>query len=297
MTGRELTLSGAERRGYRAAMGRMIGGVAGVWLVCAAAALFGASSASALPSGAVGGIQDPATQGVLHLNVLASESEIGVRLASATASIDDRFVTAVPFEEGVTAVTLTVPTAAETDGTHSLRVIIENDNGGRFEWERSFEVDNTPPVSTPVVTVSIGSGTILPSPSPGDGGTPPPGGADRSCAFPRLSMFLGQNPLRFRRGVLVLAAGRRYRFRGSLTCRVNGRRRPAARGTLVEVINRVRGRTVAKTPLKVRGHGRLVTRVAYSSSRVLVFRVRGTGGKAVSVKIPIRVVRVRRGRS
>jgi len=110
-------------------------------------------------------------------------------------------------------------------------------------------------------------------------------------------MFLAQSPLRIRRGVPVLAAGRRYRYLGRLTCRVNGRRRPAPQGTRIEIRNRLRGRTFVKPGVKVRKNGLIVTKLAYPSSRVIVFRARAASGELVRVRIPIRVVRVKRGRA
>lgn len=302
MTLRELNLCVAGNRGYRALMGRMLGRVAGIWLVCAVGALVGASSAWASPIAAIGGIQDPASEGVLELSILANETESGVALMSATALLDDEVVDEVVFVDGTcvdiacpVTVTLTIPTAGKPDGDHSLVILIENEDGDVFEFERSFEIDNTPPVSTPVVTVSVGSNAVLPSPPVGGEETPQP--SDQGgCAAPRLSMFLAQDPLRFRRGVPVLAAGRRYRYLGQLTCRINGRRRVAPRGTLVDFRYRIGDRVVAQEPLKVRKDRRLLLKVAYPSSRVLIFRVRGSDGEVVSVRIPIRVVKVKRGR-
>jgi hypothetical protein len=186
-------------------------------------------------------------------------------------------------------------TSTKADGIHRLEVVLVNDRGGRFEWERDIEIDNTPPVSTPVVTVSVGSGNIVLSPPPDDGQTGPHG-TPRGCAAPHLAMFLRDDPLRVRRRVPVLARGRKYRFTGRLTCRVNGRRRPARRGTEVQVRNRVNGHTITKRSLRVRGKGMIVARLAYRTSRVIVFRVRGADGRLVRVKIPIRVVKVKRGR-
>jgi hypothetical protein len=109
-------------------------------------------------------------------------------------------------------------------------------------------------------------------------------------------MALASKPLRRRRGVPVLAAGRAYRYVGTLTCRINGRRRPALRGTQVQVRNRVRGWTISKPSITLRKAGDVVVRLSYRSSRVVIFRVRGAGGEVVRVRIPIRVVRVKKGR-
>ena len=94
----------------------------------------------------------------------------------------------------------------------------------------------------------------------------------------------------------VLAAGRTYRYAGRLTCRINGRRSPAPRGTEVQVRNRLRGWTISKPSITLRKAGDVVARLAYRSSRVVIFRVRAAGGEVVRVRIPIRVVRVKKGR-
>jgi hypothetical protein len=70
----------------------------------------------------------------------------------------------------------------------------------------------------------------------------------------------------------------------------------APRGTLVDFRYRIGDRVVTQEPLKVRKDQRLLLKVAYPSSRVLIFRVRGSDGEVVSVRIPIRVVKVKRGR-
>jgi hypothetical protein len=146
------------------------------------------------------------------------------------------------------------------------------------------------------VTVDVGSGSILTSPPGGGGGDPPLPGGGPACASPRLSMFLAQDPLRFRRGVPVLAENRRYRFLGTLTCRVDGRRRAAPRGTEVRVLHRTARRLMIKPSLAVRGGGRISARLAFRGRRVVIFRVRSEAGKYVSVRIRIRTAAVRRGR-
>jgi hypothetical protein len=159
---------------------------------------------------------------------------------------------------------------------------------------RTITVDNAPRIYTPVVTVQIGSGTISQQPSPGGGSVG--GESGPACASPQLSMRLASRPLRYRRGVPVLAAGRTYRYAGQLTCRIDGRRRPAPRGTEVQIRNRVRGWTISKPSITLRKAGVVVANLAYRSSRVVIFRVRAAGGDVVRVRIPIRVVKVKRGR-
>jgi hypothetical protein len=109
-------------------------------------------------------------------------------------------------------------------------------------------------------------------------------------------MQLATRPLRFRRGVPVLRKGRRYAFKGRLTCRVDGRRRPAPRGTELELRQVARGRTVTRRTLKVGRAGKLRVRITARTRRALVFRLRATGGKFVRVRIPVAVaVPPRRG--
>jgi hypothetical protein len=300
MTSRELNLCGAESRSYRA---RMLGRVAGAWLLCAAAMLAGASTASALPTAAIGGVTNPATLGALELSVLASETE-DLGLESATALLDGSVVAEAQFEEGAcragsevacpAVLTLTVVTIDESDGIHELMVVVENEQGSRFTWTKNIEIDNTPPVSTPIVTVEIGSGAIQPGPpGPGPG---PPSPTDRRCVAPRLSMSLAQIPLRYKRGRPVLAKGRKYRFTGRLTCRVDGRRRAAPRGTEVQVLHRTRRRLMRKKSLAVRRNGRVAARLGLRSRRVVIFRARGADGRFVTVRIKIRVAKLKRGR-
>jgi hypothetical protein len=307
MRGRGLDLWRGVARRYRALMGQVFGRVAAASVVAIVFAVVGPSTAWALPDGTVGGIQSPASLGALELAVLASESE-GVGLHSATALIDGQVKATTLFEDGAcrtgtapeiacpAVVTLNVVTLDLSDGEHQLDVVIEDALARQAIKRHRFEVDNTPPVSTPTVTVDVASGSILPSPPSGSGPIGPDADGP-SCASPHLSMFLAQNPLRFRRGVPVLAENRRYRFQGHLTCRVNGRRRAAPRGTEVQVLHRTPRRLMVKSSLAVRGGGQIAARLAFQSRRVVIFRVRGEGGRFVHVRIPIRTAAVRRGRS
>ncbi len=117
--------------------------------------------------------------------------------------------------------------------------------------------------------------------------------AEGTCRAPRLSVSLVTAPLRIRRGVPVLLRGRNYLYRGTLTCRIDGRRRAAKRGTTVELRHVVAGHVVSARRLKTGRHGRFAARLAVRSSRVLVFRVR-TGSPpthVIRVRMPVRVAR------
>ena len=301
---RELNLCGAREQGYRAQMGRMLGRVMGLGAVLAVA-LVAPSVASAAANGSAAGWRTPAA-GTMDLLVQATPDPITqADLRSATATLGSATITE-SFADGSCSlscpavVSLAVDTFAALPGNvllgdRLLVVTIEDATGERKEILRQMiTIDNRPHVSTPTVTVQIGSGTINP-PAPSQGGSVG-GDSGPSCVAPQLSMRLAQKPLRYRRGVPVLARGRKYRYAGRLTCRINGRRQPAQRGTEVQVLNRLRGSTISKPSITLRKAGDVAVRLAYPSSRVVIFRVRAADGDLVRVRIPIRVVRVKKGR-
>jgi hypothetical protein len=293
---RNLTLCRGKDQGYRALMGRMLGRVSGL-LVVLAIALVAPSVAAAAPNGSFAGWRSPAA-GTMDVTVQATpDSATRAALVGVTVRLGGVHIATEPFADGTCSqtcpayITLAVDTHEVPDGERLLEVTIVDVNGAEEILRQMITVDNKPVVSTPTVTVQIGSGTISPpsSPPPGGGVTPDAG---PTCRAPQLSMRLAQKPLRYRRGVPVLARGRTYRYAGELTCRINGRRRPAPRGMEVQVRNRLLGGwTVSKRSLEVRKDGDVVARLAYRSSRTVIFRVRGAGGEVARVRIPIRVVR------
>jgi hypothetical protein len=309
---RDLNLCRGKDRGYRALMGRMFRRVSGLLLACAAV-MAAPSVADAAPTGSVAGWHSPVAGLMTDLTVWANPDDVALQSASVT--LGGVAFPAAPFRnrnncEGLCPVEATfddVDTTLVPDGMRELVVTLLDADGLTHRLRLPQEplmltVDNAPRISpcemrdlSCVVTVQIGSGNISPQPSPPGGGPGDPG-AGPVCVSPRLSMRLDQKPLRYRRGVPVLAAGRTYRFAGRLTCRIDGRRRPAPRGTKVQLRNRVRGSTIYKPSLELRKAGDVVARLAYRSSRVVIFRVVGAGGEVVRVRIPIRVVRVKKGR-
>jgi hypothetical protein len=223
-------------------------------------------------------------------------------LVSASVTLDGEEIDSEPFEAGAcrdpavrcpAVVTLTVRTdepGKDWEGSRTLRVTVLDESGAEFVRTEQIVVDNTPPANNRVVIVSVGSGAISPQPSPpGDGGPTPPAGAPK-CRSPRLNMYLAQDPLRFRRGIPTLVAGRKYRFQGRLTCFIGKQRVNAKRGTIVQVRNIVRGFTVIKRSIVVGRNGKLSVRLAFRSTRVIIFRVVGRGGDVVRVRIPVRIV-------
>jgi hypothetical protein len=157
-----------------------------------------------------------------------------------------------------------------------------------------INVLNTLPVNTPTQQLSIGtSGIVIPQenqPSPGPSGGVA-GSLSSQCRSPRLSVFLDQKPLRVRRGVPVLKAGKRYRFSGRLTCVINGRRRSAPKRTRIDILNTVGKKTVRKPGTRIRDKGRLSVVLSYRSSRVIIFRFTNSNGQRSQVRIRIRVAK------
>jgi hypothetical protein len=261
------------------------------------------------PTGAVGGVRSQAS-GVMTLTVLAVDDGLG--LSRAAAALDGIPLADAPFGDGtcveapdeaagtgcpsVSTATLDVPTAAFADGPHELTVTVRDAALNVATLVRqSVTIANTPPKHTSIVTVSVGSGQIRPPSGSPPGG--PVGGDEETCRSPRLEVFLASRPLRVRKGLPVLAAGHKYRWRGKLTCRINGKRRPAPRGTEVQLRSVVRGRVVATRALEVGRRGRLSVRLALRSSRVLVFRFVAPDGDVVRVRVRVRVVRPRPARA
>jgi hypothetical protein len=275
-------------------------------LIAAVAALLTLpAAAQAEVHGAVGGLRDPAA-GTLQLNVRVTETTgVGVRRATAMLGghlLDSQYFADPACATGVcptvATVDLAVPTTAVPDGTARLEVTVEDATGTvTHVVDQTITVVNKPVVSNPTVVVSVGGGAKNPQSGPnGPGGPAGPSGTD-DCRSPRLSMFLAQRPLRIKRGVPVLAAERKYRFRGRLTCLVEGRRKAAPRGTLVQVRDRRNGRSIERPAARVKTGGAIVVKLAHGRSCSVIFRVRGAGGHLVSVRIPIRVVRAKGARS
>jgi hypothetical protein len=274
-------------------------------LAAVVAALTMPAGAQASTSGAVGGVRDPAG-GVLELTVQAVETE-GIGLRRATVILAGTALDSESFADpdcvpgvcpAVGTVALTAPTYGVPDGPARLEVTVEDAAGTvTHVVDQRVTIVNQQPTSTSTVTVTVGAGSKKPQTGPGGPGGPGGPSGPSGCAAPRLSMFLAQRPLRIRRGVPVLAAGRKYRFRGRLTCVIDGRRKAAPRGTLVQVRDRRKRRTIERPAARVKTGGAIVAKLAHRRSCTVVFRIRGAGGHMVSVRIPIRVVRAKGARS
>ena len=256
-----------------------------------------APAALAATAGAVGGVRDPAA-GTLELTVQASENG-GAGLRSAAVTLAGQLLDSAAFDDPgcvaggcpeVGSVSLTAPTAGVADGPQRLEVTVE-DGAGRVVHvvDRTITVANVQPPVPSTVTLTLGSG-----PSTGGSGTTetPPGGVggeQSGCRAPRLTVVLAQRAARVRRGVPLLAAGRRHRFQGRLTCLAGTRRVAARRGTPIGLRHWVRGHVEAQHVLRVGADGRFSARIRVPSRRVLAFRARSDSGAIVRVRIRVGV--------
>ena len=184
------------------------------------------------------------------------------------------------------------------DGPHTLDVKLYDASGrvADMHYETEFLNGRDPKNCSPKCDkpLDIGSGGSAQqggggSDSPGSGGVA--GESATSCNAPRLSMELSQKPLKVSKGVLVLRSGKRYRFRGKLTCLVGTKRRSAPVKTPIELFNTIGKRTYRKGGATVRANGKITIILAYKSSRTLVFRYTNPDGRRSQVKLKIKVVK------
>ena len=260
-------------------------------LALAAPALAAPAASAAAPTGGVSGVRDPAS-GVLRLVVLAAADE-GLR--SARAGLDGAQNIHASFGcdsepalcPSAGEVTLLVPTTGVADGPHRLTVTVADAAGQETRLvDRVVTVANAPVFQQTSVTIGVGTGSGGEPPG-GSGG--PPGGPD-ACASPRLKVKAAWRAPRVRGVRLVLRAGRRYPFAGRLTCRRDGRRVPAARGTRIALLQKRDGRALRSRSVKVGADGRFALRIKARSRRTLVFRLRAGGRTVADVRLPIVVV-------
>jgi hypothetical protein len=255
-----------------------------------------AQAAGDAPTGAVGGKRSPAA-GVLQLDILARAGS--AQLDTATVEVDGAPVSQGALCSGTDPcdlgrVTLPLDTTRFLDGVHHLVVAISDTAGNVGEAaDEDFQIVNQQPNYSSTATLTVGSG--VPAPAGGDSvsGGGVAGASAGSCTKPKLSMLLDQRPLRIRRGVPVLVAGKRYRFTGRLTCLIDGKRRSAPKRTRIDVRAIVHGRSVPKGRASVGSAGKIVFRLASPSSRTLEFRFTGLDGKVARVRIKVAAVHVK----
>lgn len=119
---------------------------------------------------------------------------------------------------------------------------------------------------------------------------PAPKAKEPVCAQPQLTVAVTK-PLRKKKGVATLRKGTAYRYSGSLTCEVGGKRAPAPEGTAVS-ISTVKGGTTTRQPgVAVGPNGKIETLLRFSSKRTVVF---GFAADGASAEARIRILTARR---
>jgi hypothetical protein len=239
------------------------------------------------------------------LNLVVAGRSDGTDLTDATLTVDGASVGA-PVEFGpcpadpqpCTAANASLPaidTKHYADGTHRIVATVHDSAGNAFPISQDIEFWNSRgPNCSPSCSaaLSIGSDPTAepPAVSPGTkNGGGVQGANESSCKSPRLSMSLGQKPLRVSHGVPVLLKNKSYRFTGRLTCLINGKRKSAAKGARIEVRNTVGRKTVRKANGKVGNGGKITVLLKYPSSRTIEFRFTSADGKTSKVRIKVRI--------
>jgi hypothetical protein len=278
-------------------------------------------SDAAAPRGAVGGVFSPAA-GTLGLSLFATDDGLG--LASARATLDGALAAVVDLggaacaelspqdatidlaagggcPSSVTGAELDVDTSGVPDGVHELRVVVRDAAGNESPVaDEQIVVRNAPAQTSSQATLSLGTGgpgsggdSGAGAARGGDGGgTVAPGRpatAGPACAQPRLSMLLRSRPLRTFRGIPVLSRLLAYRYSGSLTCLVAGRRASAPAGTVVEILSVTSKGAKSEGGITTKKRGALSVLLRFATSRIVRFRHRSTDGTTARVSIRIAV--------
>jgi Peptidase family M1 domain len=119
---------------------------------------------------------------------------------------------------------------------------------------------------------------------------PAPKAKEPVCAQPRLTVAVTK-PLRKVKGVVTLLKGKAYRYTGSLSCEVAGKRAPAPEGTAIAVSTVKGGKTTRQPGIAVGPNGKIATLLQFAGKRTVVFGFAADGAAAES---RIRIVTARR---
>jgi hypothetical protein len=205
----------------------------------------------------------------------------------------------------ITNIATALDSSALGAGIYYRRVVVYDAAGNQTDllksgdsvWE-AFEVWH-PSRGVSSQQLTIGSSSL------DEPGTPPttnpsqtptkPATKPAACRSPRLSVSLGQKPLRVSKSRAVLKYGKRYRFEGRLTCVVNGRRISAPKRTKITLLNKVGKKTVTKKGPKIANKGRFKISLKYpKGSRTLIFRFTNADKTRSQVSIKIKVEKTKK---
>ncbi|WP_028060064.1 Ig-like domain-containing protein [Candidatus Solirubrobacter pratensis] len=274
----------------------------------------GLTVADTTPPAGTGGIANH-TNGSVAVAVWINDT--GVGLDHADLYVDDAYYDGIRFSDNCADMTpgdgvvdlpienscpahversIDLDTSRFADGEHRVTVKVYDAAGNATDYIRNAvtEIGNHPNLGSNTATLSIGSGNAAgQNGSAGSGGGTGgvAGASATSCASPKLSMELSQKPLKISKGVPVLKYGKRYRFRGHLTCVVKGKRHSAPVKTPIELFNTIGKKTYRKSGATVRSKGAITLVLAYKSSRTLVFRYTNADGRRSQVKLKVKVTR------
>jgi hypothetical protein len=273
------------------------------------------------PRGSVGGVRSPAS-GILQLRIYASDEGSG--LANAEAQLDGAAPAFVRLGSGacperptpgsepppgaecpesVSGAPLSLDTRSVADGSRRLRVHVTDGAGNTATLvDEEIVVRNAVTPGGTTATVSVGVTGPGIGGEEGEGLSPSPPGRGNRCKRPRLKMRLARRPLWHTRPhhVPVLRYGRRYPYKGRLTCLApSGKRVAAPKGTRVGVYYRVwhlsfkrsRGpvRYVRLREIKVGKKGRLRVGLRFKTGRTILFRYQGPDGELAKSKLRLAI--------
>jgi hypothetical protein len=212
---------------------------------------------------------------------LCDAAHPGCAPGTADVGSADIDVNIKPFSEGLHHLVVTVSDVAGNVGTVT---------------DEMFEVDNIRPVYSDHQDLTIGSDVPNQQAANNGGNTGgSQGGVEGaqadSCPQPKLSVLLADKPLRIKHKVPVLVRSQKYRFTGHLTCLINGRRRSAAKHTVVHLHALIKGKTAWKTRFGVGSGGKFTIRLRNPTTRTLDFTYISANGKVTHVQIRLTAVK------
>jgi hypothetical protein len=275
------------------------------------------------PHVAVGGASNPMA-GQPTLDILANDSGVGLRDVTAswegtdqswTASFNDadpaKYANCQDLVAGGAAdlplgavcptaadVKLKIDTSKLSNADHVLVVQTRDWAGHTWTFRQTTTILNNPDLGTNTQTLSIGTSGITTTPgttNTGGGSTGGVAGASSQiCSTPRLSVVLADKPYKVSKGVPVLLSNKRYRFKGRLTCLINGKRKSAPKRARIDLQNKVGKKTIDKSGTTVASKGNFSIILSYTSSRTLIFRFTNADGKRSQVSIKVKVQKAKK---
>lgn len=200
-----------------------------------------------------------------------------------------------------TASVLPDPVDGKVAGSATV-VLTATDDGPASSIATEYRVDNGgfQPYAGPIVLSAVGAHKVEYRSTDGEGLVEPTKqvafeivaapAAPVACAKPQLTVAVTK-PLRKKKGVVTLRKGKAYRYSGSLTCEVGGKRAPAREGTVVNISTIKAGKATRQPGTAVGPDGKVETLLQLSGKRTVVF---GFAADGASAEARIRIATARR---